>query len=48
MTSEILKSDNYSELHFNQGIQILFMKKKTAFFYICNQGCQVVTLFPVS
>lgn len=32
MTSEILKSDNYSELHFNQGIQILFMEKKTVFF----------------
>lgn len=39
MTSEILKLDNSSELYFNPGIQILFIKKKIVLF-IGNQDCK--------
>lgn len=45
MTSEILKSDNYSELHFNPCIQILFIKKKDWVFYISKQSCQGYHVF---
>lgn len=39
MTSETLKLDNSSELYFNPGIQILFIKKKILLF-IGNQNYQ--------